>query len=169
MFCRWLIRGLTLTLLALCVLAWVGSRWQTVGVRYFVRDFTYAVELEQGCVSAGHDNYHFLLFGQEHDGWDFFHRPAALPTGFFGGFGFVSWKSFPLSFWRVTVPLWFPTLLSALLLWFVWRKTGAKPIGGAFPVEITATKPGGDVGRPTDSIPGFGSQKQENVKQESSR
>ena len=35
----------------------------------------------------------------------------------------------------VLIPLWFPTILSAALLWFVWRKTRKKGTSGAFPVE----------------------------------
>ena len=34
------------------------------------------------------------------------------------------------------VPLYFPTLLSALLLWLVWRKTRPKYNGKGFPVEV---------------------------------
>jgi hypothetical protein len=50
-----------------------------------------------------------------------------------------------------TIPLWFPTLLSALLLWFVWRKTRATPVGRAFPVEVA--KSGENPTRPTHEDP----------------
>jgi hypothetical protein len=36
----------------------------------------------------------------------------------------------------VLIPLWFPTLLFALLLWLVWRKTRGKGPGRGFPVEV---------------------------------
>jgi hypothetical protein len=43
----------------------------------------------------------------------------------------------------IMIPLWFPPLLSALLLWLVWRKTRPKSSGKGFPVEVgeKTTKP----------------------------
>jgi hypothetical protein len=38
-------------------------------------------------------------------------------------------------------PLWFPTLLSALALWFVWRKTHSPYCKKGFPVEPAPTPP----------------------------
>ena len=36
----------------------------------------------------------------------------------------------------VAFPFWFPTAISAALLWLVWRKTRSKTKGRAFPVEL---------------------------------
>jgi hypothetical protein len=62
--------------------------------------------------------YHGLGFAFEPQ---FPHGPAAI--GLTGSFLFI--------------PLWFPTLISAGLLWLVWRKTRKTYPGGGFPVEIT--------------------------------
>ena len=49
----------------------------------------------------------------------------------FLGFSIIPWLF-------VSFPLWFPTLLSALLLWFIWRKTPAERNSRGFPVAPTA-------------------------------
>ena len=36
---------------------------------------------------------------------------------------------------HLAIPFWFPTSLSAAVLWFAWRKTRPKVKGRAFPVE----------------------------------
>ena len=141
MFRRWIIRGLALTLLTLCVVAWVGSYWRVVGISYNEATRSQSlfgakgkarllVSLPDGAMRrwrfyynanaySDHENarYHFMGFA--------FDRAGGQALG-----GLPGWP-----IWAVWVPLYFPTLLSALLLWFVWRKTRAKPIGGAFPVE----------------------------------
>jgi hypothetical protein len=46
--------------------------------------------------------------------------------------------------WAVAIPFYFPTTISAALLWLVWRKTRPAVKGRAFPVELE--KPTGEEG-----------------------
>jgi len=46
---------------------------------------------------------------------------------------YLGWREF--SEFEFGIPLWFPTTLSAGLLWLVWRKTRQAAKGRAFPVE----------------------------------
>jgi hypothetical protein len=135
---RWLIRSIFIGLLTLCVGTWVGSYWQGIGIDYGGTERNLGLTGADGeAVLAAEDNDPFgsVL------GWHFyrFNRAARSGTGYeyaqyrLLGFGFE--KVVRPTCWFVWVPLWFPILLFALLLWFVWRKTKAKPVGRAFPVE----------------------------------
>jgi hypothetical protein len=134
---RWVIRGLALTLLTLCVVAWVGSYWWDYRVEHCHPSRVVALEAIEGelffVTEQGSIRPQFLRF-YVHSAfggrWD--HQEAHHFMGF------ALQNDWP-SRCDVWVPLWFPTLLSTLLLWFVWRKTRAMPIGGAFPIEVTAT------------------------------
>ena len=50
MFRRWLIRSLSLTLLTMCVVAWVGSYGRCVGIEYAGTKTTYGVDTNSGCI-----------------------------------------------------------------------------------------------------------------------
>jgi len=55
----------------------------------------------------------------------------------FAGFA-INWTydyAPPCQGWFVRIPLWFPTTLSAGLVWLIWRKTRGKYRGQAFPIE----------------------------------
>jgi hypothetical protein len=146
MFRRWLIRSLALTLLTLCVLAWVGTYWMGAGVTYRGKK-----EYELGVLNG-------IIYGGNLGAIS----PWKLPQGVhvyrlrhLAGFALgAEDKDFEfLKFWclinplgvEVGIPLYFPTLLSAILLWFAWRKTRAKPSGGAFPVEVAAKTEAGQI------------------------
>jgi hypothetical protein len=60
--------------------------------------------------------------------WDFLDQRST-----FCRLGFSYGVSINVSFF--TIPLWFPSLLSLLFLWFTWRKTRRKAKGKAFPIE----------------------------------
>ena len=137
MFCRWLIRGLALMLLTLCVGAWVGSYWRAIGIAYSGTERCLVLDEGNGKAVFGVE---FLPPGVPlWPGWHFL-RKVYLDAGYDNspyhlmGFAFQKRVDSTIigrtSVWWVWVPLYFPTLLSALLLWFVWRKTRAKPIGG---------------------------------------
>ena len=151
MIWRWIIRGLCLALLTPSVTVWVGSHYEAVGLHY-----------------AGSARYHNL---QVHSGYIIFMEQERLTTAWqptwrldhdvaireraqhyyaicrprFCGFGYGVPPDASYAFiFLVFVPIWFPTLLSALLLWLVWRKTRPKYNGRGFPVEAAgkeATKP----------------------------
>jgi hypothetical protein len=140
MFRRWFIRSLALTLLTLCVVAWVGSYWARVwrvGITFEHCDYFL---LENGStlidVAKRVAPVDYLLAG-----W---HLEKAYPVDMqmnyehfdfrLAGFAVIP-STVHADNLAVFFPLWFPTLLSALLVVFAWRKTRAKPVGGAFPVE----------------------------------
>jgi hypothetical protein len=137
MFRRWFIRSLALALLTLCVTAWVGSYWRLI-------------EMERW------DRHRIICQGQWGEiclycedkrrtaplevTWRCYSSEPLLIQAIYGStphhFAGFAFERFSGNYWHVFIPLWFPTLVSALLLWFVWRKTRAKVVGGAFPVEL---------------------------------
>jgi hypothetical protein len=144
---RWIIRGLALALLTLCAVAWAGSSWRTMGTAWFgatARFDAWMVLSNDRAIFFLHPrlycpipNYWSWFSGLDENAsaWDIevaaqslLERNRALGVSLME-FGFGQTNGFD------AIPLWFPTLLSTLLLWFVWRKTRAKPAGGAFPVE----------------------------------
>jgi hypothetical protein len=151
---RWLIRGLALTLLTLCVGAWAGSYFE-----YEAIDYEGATRCGFTLLEAGELQ---LFFGDyapwAQQGWDVWHgrcdsklRAEILSlykSTQYHLLGFAWQPRRPTERGqRVMIPLWFPTLLSALLLWLVWRKTRPAYNGRGFPVEVggragkEATKP----------------------------
>ena len=148
MFRRWLIRGLALTLLTLCVVAWVGSYWRQVGLKADSADkvrlifFNYGSlairSMDWGAIRAkrglppNDEPLHFVTFVADADAKV---RAGSSIAGFAYGTMGPLWVGGAAVGWEAYVPLYFPTLLSALLLWLVWRKTKTKYSGKAFPVE----------------------------------
>lgn len=143
---RWLIRGLALTLLTLCALAWVGSYFQRAYIQYAGQN-CYYLDVESGTIrfslsddgfGAGRWDWNYL------SPWKYlspyrqqFQGAYQRAKYHFAGFAFSRYHITPLflSGWFMDVPLYFPTLLSTLLLWLVWRKTRPKYNGRGFPVE----------------------------------
>jgi hypothetical protein len=144
MFRRWLIRGLALVLLALCVLAWAGSYGRALGFE----NIQYNLGMANGRLGAYRDmlsgtspwhSYARKIDPNDDDsGWD---SQAQFHVA-----GFTLRLDQDHNYGGFTVPLWFLVVLSALMLWSVWRKTRAKPLRGGFPVEVAATERGEGVG-----------------------
>jgi hypothetical protein len=141
MFRRWLIRSLALTLLTLCAAAWVGSYFR--GIKILVLSGTHVWEPglaggELNLVYGHHDPIASSVWEVTCWKYDSDTRSATRAryegaTYHFLGFG---WRSGTLTNYHLLmIPLWFPTLLSALLLALVWRKTRTKIIGRGYPVE----------------------------------
>jgi hypothetical protein len=137
---RWIIRGIFIGLLTLCVVAWVGSYRGVVGVKYGAgTSHYYHLIVEFGWIRLLHTTTIYPA-----PAWQWYlvsaNRRAvqevyeSVPHRFMG-FGFMWVRSGGPGGWDVFIPMYFPTLVSALLLWFVWRKTRAMPVGGGFPVE----------------------------------
>ena len=139
---RWLIRSLALTVLTLCVTVWVGSYWLTAFVTY---SHTSSVQIvvNYGKCSYDYASSHSVV---EETDWQVRVRPIAFDIMSASGedkfldkytWKFLGFKYFHInSPWTdvsITIPLYFPSLLAALGLWFVWRKTG--PIRAGFPIE----------------------------------
>jgi hypothetical protein len=138
---RWLIRGLALTLLTLCVVAWVGSYFQRGAVHLHGGDHIRMLGLECGAIGYVDDD---MEIGIPY-AWQWFHGPnnfqqfrQVYQHTFYHFIGFAyDPKKLDLTT-IVIIPLWFPTVLSALLLWLVWRKTRPAYNGRGFPVEVAA-------------------------------
>ncbi|HEY4329359.1 MAG TPA: hypothetical protein VGN88_06465 [Phycisphaerae bacterium] len=135
---RWLIRIFFIALCVACVVAWVGSYWQGVVVQHQGAK-RYALNVECGRVLAGC--------------WNLSGSPAYWDARFYDPKGWTDWDAKMGSFlgftlngtsaaygtqFSVTLPLWFLTAISALVLGFAWRKTKAKYNGKAFPIEQSA-------------------------------
>ena len=123
---RWLIRSLALTLLTLCVVAGVGSYWRSVVVSYHagLDCIVEIMSIESRRFGLSWSNWPPI------QRWEVgFWETGAWPRGP------VRFMGFHVNERGITIPLWFPTLLSALLLWRVWRKTRPKFNGRGFPVE----------------------------------
>jgi len=138
---RWLIRSLALMLLTLCVVAWVGSRFF-----YFQVDRRSPLLILTFWIGGG-------MVGYQHT-----HVPGAS-TGAHWSWGCGRY-SYPFE-WinhdpeahhfivlsykvatpsaiesNVWIPLWFPVLVSGVLLWFFWQNTKPNPQG--FPIAPAA-------------------------------
>jgi hypothetical protein len=133
---RWIIRSFFIGLLVLCVGGWVGSYWDAGEITYSGRNVWYA---------AFHWGKLHLMWAYDparaNGGWDAFTRPASADTdaALIAGYGGHYYLGFFLKIGPdenyVAIPFYFPTLISAALLWLVWRKTRPKAKGRAFPVE----------------------------------
>jgi hypothetical protein len=139
---RWLIRGLALTFLALCVFAWAASYWFQIRV-------IHRSKTESGLgISSGRLYFYHLpppLFYLD-TGWSLFSQRS--PEGWFEwdtktadaaflGFGVLRAKDY----FGITLPLWFPAFFLAFSFLFIWRLTRPKPIGRHFPVKPAPLPP----------------------------
>jgi hypothetical protein len=125
----------------------VGSFWEELRVDRGIEHYGYWAALECGQVTFGSDN--FSRSGEEWNNrrfWTIYHGAANREASqffyrqtqcHFMGFGYDPLIRIPG--WgehrHLLLPLWFPTALSALLLWFVWCKTRRNPAAKGFPVE----------------------------------
>ena len=137
---RSIIRGTCVLLLALCITAWVGSYWRALGFAHQGNKM-YSLNIDCGRVLVG--------------SWNLDASPPVWNASFYPPKGWTEWDATMgnrfLGFtfngptatydtrFSVTIPLWFITAFSILLLRFIWRKTRPLYSGKAFPVE-PATK-----------------------------
>jgi hypothetical protein len=132
MFRRWLIFGLALMLLTLCLAAWGASHWRRIHAFHDGKTFLLLV-LDSGRVLIGWASapgivpewYSSIKEAGSWDGWD--QRTK------FSWLGFSYDGDVHSSYF--TIPLWFLSLLSLFLVWFAWRKARPKEKGKAFPIE----------------------------------
>jgi hypothetical protein len=149
MFRRSLIRGLALALLTLCVAAWVGSyvEWFEITHGFFPR--LISTKIDRGSLRFLSSGTGSILQGE----FDWSHNSAwnrdelylegireeiQLSKYHFAGFVYDPRPdSIGTPTQLVRIPLWFPALLSALLLLFVWRKARSPYNGKGFPIQPT--------------------------------
>ena len=140
---RWLIRALALTLLTLCVAAWVGSYWQWAGINRHYHGYRVAVNCGAGLIySQVLDHEPFVM---SEWGWghgvpfpEYIRTTTAGEEYGFAGFGYQFTPGATHDSWDMKVPLWAPVLLAAGLLWLLWRKTRPPYHGKGFPIEPAA-------------------------------
>jgi hypothetical protein len=132
---RWFIRSLVAIPFLVCVVAWAVSEWHWCGPGYHNgRRSSWDLWLNRGAISL------WKFRDNEIEHWEWLWSPAVrLPDfrndsiyelcGFAIGKNTGGYTSFVM-----VVPLWFPTLASAIVLLWTWRKTGTKAAGGAFPM-----------------------------------
>jgi len=145
---RWIIRSFFIALCVVCVGTWVGSYFQLMWVDYYSTNHVWSAYVEGGSVLFMDRLRDPGIAGE----WYWGHRiadPNSVRESYlsdkyhFAGFAYDESHqpySTPLAYWirDVFVPLWSPTFLSALLLWFAWRKTRLRKAVKGFPVEPTA-------------------------------
>ena len=141
--CR-LIRGFALLLLTLCVVAWLGSYWRHATVCYAVKGVTRQLFIQSGYLIFTNEvidvpqrsRWVWKLESADTKGT---HESYVIIEHHIAGFAYwyqdMRWDG---PAWCIWAPFWFPTFLSTLLLWFVWRKTHSKYNGKGFPIEPTA-------------------------------
>ena len=138
---RWLIRGSAIALLTLCLSLWGWSYFYRFYISYAPSlGKPYLVDTHMGGVAFG-----FLFPGATSPGWYFGYDRDAFPLSDipgnrqFLGFAYFHWPTVSIGVTTrgFCIPFWFPSLLFAGLLWFVWRHTPPKPAAQGFPVEMT--------------------------------
>lgn len=148
---RWIIRSLSLTLVLFVLTAWVASYWDTATLVHYtpmgpdgsgqngflvIRTGHISFLREGPLLSA---DWHAGLTSNTFTHWwvpqflDYYFADAKYRfLGFYFDIGITQF---------VSLPLWFPTLLSAGLLWLIWRKTKPNPPGRAFPIDPAGQHP----------------------------
>jgi hypothetical protein len=142
MILRWVMRGLSVALLALCVGAWVEShyRWECIGTKFAGRDRRVAVDT--GTV------FYASSPGDRGDRWYWIHGPARRENSQFvfelceykgGGFG-LKMAGRDSAYSLIVMPMWLPTLIGGVVVWAVWSQTRGRKAGNGFPVETGNVK-----------------------------
>ena len=144
---RWLIRCFLIALCVICIGVWVESYWRSTEVvlgNNIHGHWIVILGLSNGMTVLCLDR----ASGLPPPGWFYYYTlstpssPVGLARFFAESYAYAPFHLLGFSYHSalkcVTIPLWFPTLLSASLLWFAGRKTERKPTGGAFPIEPLA-------------------------------
>jgi len=136
---RWLIRSFAIALLTLCLSLWAWSYFRTFSILYSPSfNELYWVQTHMGGVYFYSDNISRLS-----PGWRFLHNRDTFPVSagmfnkWFLGFTYFNMTRPMSGTWGFGGPFWFPSLLFAVLLWFIWRQTRPKTEARGFPVEVT--------------------------------
>lgn len=134
---RWSLRCFFLSLLLLCVGGWAISHAHPFSVDNW-RPSTggYAVHWETGAAGGYIDLlYSHMSGGDEVSDWHLERRLLGFSVE-------ADHEATGLAWLAVYVPFWFPSILSALALFVVWRKTAKRKLGRPFPVEMAAKERG---------------------------
>jgi hypothetical protein len=136
MFLRRFIRVVGLALLMLCIVAWMGSFWKAFYINCWHGDVILSIiKVNRGRIGISWLDWTWIDWS-----WNWgmgFGRPDEWGTSGFIGFSILKYGIIEHG---IVVPIWFPTILFALLLWFLWRKSRARPRG--FPVVTLEKRKG---------------------------
>lgn len=123
---------------------WGWSYYWKVGAEHFGAKYFLKLEVNRGDIELAIADYHaavphwWWIHGEAYSYT--YHFDAGYNHAFMGFF--IGSGPTPPAGTKVAmlIPLWFPTLLSALLLWFAWRKTRPKnDPKRCFTVEVKAS------------------------------
>jgi len=131
---RWFIRSFAITLLTLCLGVWAWSYFQYFAIDYGSNNQSYGVETYMGGV--GFRSYFQSIPPMDPPSWRFaYGRDACSLSDFSAAKRFMGFTYFETPdddmvggpmYSGVGIPFWFLSLLSAGLLWLVWRQTRPK-------------------------------------------
>jgi len=141
---RWLIRSFAIALLTLCLSVWTWSYFRSI-YREYCSSFpkAYVVQTHMGGASFHFGDVHASRSRPLPTGWYYYYLKVQPLPSFPGDIRFLGFAycEFNGRSWLIGIPFWFPSLLSAGLLWLVWRLTRPKFTGQGFPVEVTPPNP----------------------------
>jgi hypothetical protein len=143
----WIIRSLALALVLCFLMAWAASYWVTAifvhyvamgggstGQNGFVAIRTGQISfLREGPLLSA--DWQASLTSNTYTDWwvpEFLDGYSAGAKFRFLGFYFDNGTDL-----FVSIPLWLPTILAGLFLWWVWRKTRGNLATRGFPVEVS--------------------------------
>jgi len=132
---RWLVRIFCGGVAIFFMAGWITS--YLFPLQFFINapkhDYV-CVEFTGGRISFAHasdvgggNSWQFDLRKGHEGEWEWLERSSKVHF-----LGFVYYHP-SIAEWCHTIPFWFPTLLSAILVWLAWRKT--RPVRRGFPVE----------------------------------
>src|ERR1039458_140482 len=125
---RWIIRSFFIGLLLLCVCGWVVSSQRVLQVIY-VNTYGWGFGCWRGNINLLRVDRRYVYNENGLYLGSLVVSPVVIfppsPSYSFAGFQF---SDGPLKK-HIGIPFWFPTTISAALLWLVWRKTRPKPKG----------------------------------------
>ena len=146
---RWIWRGMKVSVVAVCVTAWVGSYWYLVmawhtpdGRNGVCASVEYGTVVVSSPIQRG-SAFNVRLWQGRGRLVDAHAWPISWPTYSkwywmceWHGAGFAVGWGIPDKGWMVMVPLWFITGVAGLVLVWVWRRTRSVRVGRAVPVEV---------------------------------
>ena len=137
---RCIIRSFFIGLLLLCVGGWVTSFWRAVVVVRISSTDDRIMECNSGRIAFIFTHAKNTRFPASDQRCVLVTGPAGKLGEFVGrkflGFVWLNESQDEVDITSGMIPFWFPTLLSAVLLWLVWRWTRPKLKGLAFPIEM---------------------------------
>src|ERR1035437_9628380 len=144
---RWIIRSFFIGLLLLCVGGWVWS-YKYGWIFRYSRHNGGSVRSHWGKIHLTWMDDSWAPFPTER--WHIYPADAAIDANYIKYIHNGHYSHHCLGFFItieadsmfVVIPFWFPTTISAALLWLVWRWTRPRVQGRAFPVEIAKADKG---------------------------